>query len=89
MIEHGFTRYGYGCRCEVCRAAKAAYMRKRRAAARERRVAAEAASGSRYVAPGISHGLSGYQDHGCRCFVCRLSNADSSAQHRKRVRGDA
>lgn len=81
MSEHGFSRYGYGCRCEVCRAGKAAYMRKRRAAGRQARLAAET-EGRRYVAEGITHGLTGYKEFSCRCLTCRLSNAAQRAKCR-------
>lgn len=83
MSEHGFTRYGRGCRCEVCRAAKADYTRTRREATRQLRLAAEA-EGRTYVVEGISHGLSGYKNFNCRCFTCRLSNAEQSARRRNR-----
>lgn len=58
---HGYNRYTHGCRCEECRAAKATYMRDKRARAR--------AVGQRVV-EGIKHGTAGYKDHLCRCETC-------------------
>lgn len=83
MSEHGVRQYSYGCRCEACRAAKSAYVRARRAKAREARLAAEA-EGRRHVVEGIKHGIGGYKDFSCRCFTCRLASAESSALYRKR-----
>jgi hypothetical protein len=85
MSEHGYGRYTNGCRCEVCRAAKAAYMRKRRAFGRAlaqqwtatstgqrgNRSNAWAPGSKRYVAPIGTHGTrAGYDEHGCRCEPC-------------------
>lgn len=84
---HGYGRYTLGCRCDVCGEAKTAYTRGRRARARARRDAARAA-GLEYIAPGITHGLYGYQAHACRCLTCKLANAQSSAKYR-RVSGGA
>lgn len=68
--EHNYARYSYGgCRCATCKAAKAEYVRTRRAAAAELRRQAVAV-GEVYVAAGISHGISGYRDASCRCDVC-------------------
>jgi hypothetical protein len=81
--QHDYLAYAGGCRCSVCRRAKAAYMRAKRAAAR-----AEAERGNPrvYVAEGIKHGTAGYKDHRCRCDVCR---AAKSAEHtRKATRGE-
>ena len=61
---HGYNAYAHGCRCQVCRDARAAYSRNQRAQA-----AAQAAPG-RAVA-GAKHGTRrAYKDHGCRCDVC-------------------
>ncbi|TQJ41514.1 hypothetical protein FBY33_3629 [Arthrobacter sp. SLBN-112] len=38
--------------------------------------------------PGIKHGQSGYQKHGCRCFVCRRGKADAQARFRAKQRGE-
>lgn len=82
--EHGYTRYTRGCRCDECRAAKRAYMRaKRREAAGNRLWAV--LCGQRYVATGILHGgISGYQDHHCRCDACRLAKAEVSERETRR-----
>jgi hypothetical protein len=60
---HGYGAYTHGCRCRVCKAAKAAYMRARRTAA--------------YIAgpvvvddPNVAHGRSTYEERGCRCTWC-------------------
>lgn len=68
-ITHNYARYIAGCRCGVCRAAKAAYVRDSRAAAAARRRQAVAA-GEVYVATDITHGVGGYQNESCRCDVC-------------------
>lgn len=84
MGDHGYGRYSNGCRCVVCRSAKAAYMREKRAAAAKRRVLAESA-GDRYVAVGIRHGLSGYRDSSCRCDVCRVAEAAAALRETRRA----
>jgi hypothetical protein len=67
---HNYARYSRGgCRCETCKAAKAEYVRTRRAATAGLRKQA-AAAGQVYIAQGISHGYSGYRDASCRCSVC-------------------
>lgn len=81
---HGYGRYTSGCRCEVCTEAKRVYTAGRRERAAQRRVSAQA-RGSVYIAEGIKHGYSGYQNYGCRCLVCRVakSGADTrTAGHR-------
>lgn len=73
---HGYVRYTRGCRCEVCREAKNAYMRQRRAEARteaqRHSVGRRGEPGSaRYVADVRSHGTSyAYYERGCRCSAC-------------------
>jgi hypothetical protein len=86
--DHGYGRYTSGCRCDVCKAAKVTYTRDRRAQARTRRDAARAA-GREYVATDITHGLYGYQTHKCRCFTCKLANAQASAKYRAIAAGGA
>jgi len=81
-MEHGYGRYTGGCRCEICSAAKTAYNRARRAQARAMRDAVRA-EGREYVAAGITHGLYGYQTHKCRCLICKVANAESSAKYRR------
>ena len=82
--DHGYTRYTRGCRCQVCRAAKAAYVRAKRAEARELRAWWEMRPGRRYVAQEITHGISGYQDHHCRCDLCRLAKAEATERETRR-----
>ena len=85
VAGHGYGRYTNGCRCQVCRAAKAAYVRAKRASAAELRVWC-ALFGERYEATGITHGITGYQDHHCRCEVCRVAKAVRTAREsRKKV----
>lgn len=38
----------------------------------------------RYVAKGITHGLSGYTNDGCRCPVCTEANAEAGRDYRDR-----
>lgn len=80
---HNYASYIAGCRCTICRAAKAEYARNyRAAAAARRREAAEA--GGVHVAPGISHGISGYRDSSCRCDVCfRAAKASRMRRDRR------
>lgn len=93
MSEHGYGRYTTGCRCDVCREAKATYMRAKRSAWRTKRQTAEADGQGRHFVPGITHGVSGYQDHGCRCWTCRVAKSAAylretrreQAAHRHRV----
>lgn len=72
MTRHGYGAYTNGCRCEVCRRAKAAYMRLKRAAEPTGHV------------EGITHGYAGYQDYKCRCDICRTAKyrADKQAKLR-------
>lgn len=83
--QHGYIAYTNGCRCEVCRKAKADYMRARRAAARAlaakhtrsstgargARHNAFAPGAFRYLARNVLHGTrAAYDEHGCRCREC-------------------
>lgn len=70
MAEHGYVTYSRGCRCDVCREAKAAYIRNQRAS--------RATSAKVH---GIRHGYSGYANHKCRCIVCRRAKG---AQDKRR-----
>lgn len=95
MSEHGYNAYTSGCRCEVCRKAKADYMRGRRAAARK--VAQRHTQGmgvgpgstrkpgsTRYIAPYVTHGTRyAYEEHGCRCFPCTDARANSDRKYRQ------
>lgn len=86
-IPHGYAGYCYyGCRCEACKAAKAAYMREHRAAKRSLVANPVRPDGARYVAdlpPGASHGLYGYQEYSCRCGVCTAAKAKASTRQWK------
>jgi hypothetical protein len=75
---HGtYSRYTNGCRCDQCRAAKAAYMKARRTEA-----LATAQRNPFQVARGIKHGTwHGYDEHGCRCDPC-VSKAYASKSRR-------
>lgn len=84
MTEHGYGPYSRGCRCEICRSAKSAYLRRRRAEASEQRRAAEADGVGRYVAGATVHGLSGYQNHACRCRVCRAAKSAAGLRETRR-----
>ena len=85
MSTHNYGRYTNGCRCDVCKKAKADYMRERRAAARriaQKHTATASgghASGYTAWAPGATrhvanierHGTRyGYEEAGCRCLDC-------------------
>ena len=72
MSAHGYLLYTHGCRCEVCKAAKAAYMRSKRAAAKAAARGPLINEQGRHVAPGdFKHGTAhGYKDHACRCLDC-------------------
>jgi hypothetical protein len=60
---HGYGGYSNGCRCEVCRAAKADYMGRRRAAA--------FVNTDPGPVPGVTHGTRfAYEERGCRCGPC-------------------
>lgn len=71
--SHGYVPYTHGCRCEICRRAKAAYVRNRRGAARvlANKVGNGLSTDGRHVVAGITHGRFGYEERGCRCDVCR------------------
>jgi hypothetical protein len=64
MVDHGYVPYTHGCRCQVCKDAKAAYQRDLRADA------------TRNAQPGVmaaggKHGTrAAYKDRGCRCDQC-------------------
>jgi hypothetical protein len=81
-VEHGYNPYTYGCRCRVCRDGKAEYTRARRRAHSDQMKAVRSTTGT-YVAEGIKHGLSGYQEYKCRCETCRAAKA---ADYRRRPR---
>lgn len=92
MTAHGYNLYTHGCRCEVCRRAKADYMRDRRAEARkvaqkytDPRPAANvwADGAGRYLATITRHGTRfGYEEKGCRCADCTAARTSSDARYR-------
>ena len=103
-LEHGYGPYTNGCRCDVCKKAKADYMRERRAAARKiaqkhtrgsdgKRPTASTAwavGAERYVAPIAKHGSRfGYEEHGCRCFDCTEARSVDDRAHYQRKTGAA
>jgi hypothetical protein len=65
-LPHGLSRYtsrDYRCRCEVCRAAMAAYMRSTRARRR-----------TQPIPDHVTHGTAtAYTQWGCRCDDCRAA----------------
>ena len=64
VTAHGYSGYANGCRCETCKAAKAAYMS-------EKRIAATASAQPGTAVTGVTHGTrSAYKDKGCRCEKC-------------------
>lgn len=77
---HGTTTgYGYGCRCDECRAANTEAMR----AANARRRAALAVT-----APTLKHGTKGaYSNHGCRCEACVEAVREANRKRPSRARG--
>jgi hypothetical protein len=93
MTGHGYTAYTRGCRCEVCREAKADYMRARRAAGRalaqkhtstRRGQPARLVGTYRYVAPVERHGTrAAYEEHGCRCFDCTEARTAADRRYRR------
>lgn len=97
--SHGYVPYTRGCRCAVCKVAKANYMRARRARARENaarhtqgsdgsrptRGTAWAPGATRYVAPISLHGTrAGYDEHGCRCEPCSTHAVGPGGWKRRR-----
>jgi hypothetical protein len=81
VTTHGYGAYSNGCRCEICREAKAAYMRKLRDRRhRLRRYVQGLPDAGRYVVDGITHGYAGYQEFSCRCRICRAATAE---RHRR------
>jgi hypothetical protein len=83
MSEHGYAAYTKGCRCETCRAAKADYMRTRRAAGRaQAQEFAAKYKGARLMADGARHGTrAAYDERGCRCYACTKARTDSDRKY--------
>lgn len=77
VSTHSYAGYTQGCRCEVCTAAKAAYMR-------DKRNAAAAAARPGAAVTGVTHGTrSAYEEHGCRCRQCVAAERASSRWNRE------
>jgi hypothetical protein len=82
-MRHGYIRYTKGCRCGVCREAKAAYMREKRAdLARARKHINSRPNHGRNFVDGITHGYAGYQDYSCRCEVCKAAKVAEDDRRR-------
>lgn len=83
---HGMRRYRKGCRCEVCRAGNAAFMRDLRA----RKAAGLVKPRGTRLPPGerIGDRHGRLQDYigGCRCEECREASRESARRHRQRVK---
>ncbi len=80
--QHGYGPYTQGCRCEVCRQAKAAYMQSKRARARSARTASP--SDAVFIADVRAHGISAYQDQQCRCGPCLLAKSEAGKRETRR-----
>lgn len=77
ILTHSYGGYTRGCRCDICRAAKAAYSRARRAVANAptRTPAINAKGRPILIAEGIRHGTRhGYEEYACRCDACRTAH---------------
>lgn len=86
MEAHGYGPYTHGCRCGICRAAKAEYTRQRRAAGRalaQQHGTAQSPNGRHFV-PGITHGRFGYEERGCRCLDCCAARATEWRERKAR-----
>lgn len=80
---HGYVGYTRGCRCDTCKAAKAAYIAGKRAAA-----AASARPG--VAVSGVTHGTRfAYEERGCRCVWCCEHYAAVGHGHRAKVQVSA
>lgn len=70
-VQLAYRAYARGDRSDEARAAKSTYMRERRAQAAMRRYAFELLNpGEPYTVDGITHGIGGYTNEGCRCGIC-------------------
>lgn len=73
-MNHNYSSYTRGCRCDVCRRAKADYQRDL--------VARRRANGT----PDHVHGtFNGYRNYGCRCDRCTEANRLRMAEYLPRV----
>lgn len=75
MTGHGYNSYTRGCRCDVCKAAKAERLREYRRST--------PADGVRTFRHGT---CSGYSNHGCRCTLCVGWRAGKTVVERQRRR---
>lgn len=96
-VKHGYGSYTHGCRCEVCKTAKAAYMSERRRAGRARAAAntrtatgkrgnrhnAFGVGATRNVVAGVTHGRYAYDVHGCRCRDCTTAKSSGTLGRRR------
>lgn len=100
QVVHGYGPYTRGCRCVVCRQAKADYMRARRARGRAyaqrltasstgrrpNRDAAFTPGAERALAVGVKHGTRyAYEEHGCRCGPCTTARTSSDRRYRQHL----
>ena len=67
------------CRCAKGWAAKAAYLRERRAKAR-----AEIPADGEHIVDGIKHGSYGFEERGCRCEICVAARREADKRYRER-----
>ena len=84
-ITHG-TESGYswhGCRCDECRAGRAARVRERKAGI----LRAERKPQPKRPLP--DHGSTGRYARGCRCDKCRFANAERAREYRTNRRTEA
>lgn len=74
--KHNYTEYAHNvCTCVLGKAAKNAYMKRRRT-----RANAKAQPGR--IVPGIKHGRFGFEERGCRCPVCTAAHAASDVRRK-------
>lgn len=92
---HGYGPYTNGCRCDVCRQAKADYQREKRHAAaavsegmpRLDRTDLLGTADGRFVAPFVTHGTAhAYKDNGCRCLPCTDAATEKRAREYEAAR---
>lgn len=82
--DHGYLNYTYGCRCTICRKAKADYVRARRAAGRHTAQVYAAVTGQRHIADTATHGTRyAYEELGCRCQPCTTARTTSDRKYRQ------
>jgi hypothetical protein len=77
-FDHGYEGYTrWGCRCEVCKAAKSAYQSGRGRGTGQKEYMQKYRQGRRAAREKgeveVRHGLTGYTNDGCRCETCAES----------------